>query len=290
MTFTENELKSWFTEKWQDSGAAISLQITQLVHAEQSPFQYIEVFDTAHFGRLLTLDGLVMVTGRDNFIYHEMLSHPALFFHPAPRDVLIIGGGDCGTLREVLKHHSVNRVVQVELDERVTRVCEQFFPELCVSNHDSRAEFIFTDGLRWVAAAPAASFDLIIVDGTDPIGQAAGLFSTEFYRNCHALLRTRGIISAQSESPLFHADLIVAIHGSLRKAGFNQTKTLHFPQCTYPSGWWSATLATRDGEFLPPRPLPGDLITHYYDDAIHSGAFSLPRFLRERLSTFTWKG
>ncbi|CAK0750954.1 Polyamine aminopropyltransferase [Gammaproteobacteria bacterium] len=274
---------SWYTEEWQGAGAAISLKTARRLHVEQSSFQCIEVFETETFGRLLTLDGLVMVTGRDNFIYHEMLSHPALFSHPAPRDVLIIGGGDCGTLNEVLKHTEVARVVQVELDEGVTRVCERFFPELCASNGDPRAELLFADGIRFVAEAPAASFDVLLVDGTDPIGQAAGLFSEEFYRDCHRLLRPGGVLAGQTESPLFHADLIVDVHHALRGADFAQARTLHFPQCTYPSGWWSATLAARDGALGEPRPLPAGFSTRYYDTVVHQGALALPRFLRERL-------
>ncbi|CAK0761931.1 Polyamine aminopropyltransferase [Gammaproteobacteria bacterium] len=274
----------WYTEEWQGAGAAISLKTARRLHVEQSSFQRIEVFETETFGRLLTLDGLVMVTDRDNFIYHEMLSHPALFSHPAPRDVLIVGGGDCGTLREVLKHTEVTQVIQVELDEGVTRTCERFFPELCASNGDPRAELLFADGIRFVAQAPLASFDVVLVDGTDPIGQAAGLFSEEFYRDCYRLLRPGGVLAGQTESPLFHADLITAVHRALRGAGFTQPRTLHFPQCTYPSGWWSATLAARDGTLGEPRPLPTDFVTRYYDTALHQGALALPRFLREQLS------
>ncbi len=274
----------WYTEEWQGQGAAISLKIAQRLYVEQSAFQLVEVFETETFGRLLTLDGLVMVTDRDNFFYHEMLSHPALFTHPAPREVLIIGGGDCGTLREVLKHDEVKRVVQMELDEAVTRVAAQFFPLLCESNGDPRAELRFGDGLRYVTEAPGDSFDVILVDGTDPIGQAAGLFSPEFYRDCRRLLRPGGILAGQTESPLLHSDLIVAVHGALKTAGFTDTATVQFPQCTYPSGWWTATLASRDGVLRTPRPLPTHLPTRYYNTAIHQGALALPEFLKQRLA------
>ena len=132
---------TWYTEQWADQAAAISLKIADKLHDEQSPYQRIEIYETEGFGTLMTLDGLVMLTDRDNFIYHEMLSHPALLTHPHPQKVLIIGGGDCGTLREVLKHDSVTEAQQVELDERVTRVAEIYFPELCQSNTDTRAQF-----------------------------------------------------------------------------------------------------------------------------------------------------
>lgn len=275
----------WYTEEWAGQGSAISLKITRKLHDEQSPYQRIEIYDTENFGRLMTLDGLVMVTDRDNFIYHEMMSHPALFTHADPKSVLIIGGGDCGTLHEVLKH-PVTEVTQVELDERVTRVAEQFFPALTASNHDARARLRFADGIAWVTEAAAGSLDVIIVDGTDPIGPAAGLFSEAFYKNCWRALRPGGILAGQSESPLFHADLICAMHGALRAAGFADVRTLPFAQCTYPSGWWSTTLAAKGatldrirGQAVNARPFN----TRYYNLAIHQAAFALPQFLREQL-------
>ncbi len=272
----------WFTEEWAEQGAAISLRIKRKLHEEQSPYQRIEIHETETFGRLMTLDGLVMVTGRDNFIYHEMMSHPVLFTHPDPKSVLIIGGGDCGTLREVLKH-PVKQVTQVELDERVTRVAEQFFPELCASNNDPRATLCFADGIQWVKDAKAESHDVIIVDGTDPIGPAAGLFSEAFYKDCRRALRPGGLIVGQSESPLFHAGLIKAMHDALRAAGFKDVQTLHFPQCTYPSGWWSTTIAGKDkivSGFREQAAKDKQFATRYYNAAIHRGALALPEFLK----------
>src|SRR5713226_7848371 len=204
--------KGWYTEEWAGEGSAISLKIKQKVHDEQSPYQRIEIYETETFGTLMTLDGLVMVTDRDNFIYHEMMTHPALFTHPSPKRVLIIGGGDCGSLREVLKHPEVELVEQVELDERVTRVTEKFFPDLCESNNDARAKLHFADGIQWAADAKPESYDVIIVDSTDPVGPAAGLFSEDFYRNCLKALTHNGAVVGQSESPLFHARLIRSKH------------------------------------------------------------------------------
>ncbi len=126
----------WFTEIHADGGSAFSLKLTGKLHEEQSAFQRIEVFATEEYGNLMTIDGLYMVSGRDNFLYHEMMTHPVLFTHPAPKKVVIIGGGDCGTLREVLRHPGVQEVWQVEIDERVTRVAEQFFPSCARSNND----------------------------------------------------------------------------------------------------------------------------------------------------------
>jgi spermidine synthase len=276
--------RHWYTEEWADQGAAISLKIKRKLHEEQSPYQRIEIYETETFGRLMTLDGLVMVTDRDNFIYHEMMSHPALFTHPDPKRVLVIGGGDCGTLREVLKHATVQLAEQVELDERVTRVAEKFFPDLCSSNHDPRARLRFDDGIAWVENATPGSYDVVIVDSTDPVGPAAGLFSEEFYRNCLKALGPNGIVVGQSESPLFHAELIRAVQGALRAAGFADVATLNFPQCTYPSGWWSATMACKGGSLSTWRDaalVHGTVATRYYNRDIHLAARANPQFLRQ---------
>ena len=278
---------SWYTEEWAGQASSISLKIEDRVHDEQSEYQRIEIYKTAAFGTLMTLDGLVMVTDRDNFIYHEMMSHPALFTHPNPKRVLIIGGGDCGTLREVLRHAGVELAVQVERDERVTRVAEEFFSDLCESNNDPRARLLFTDGIKWVADAEAGSYDVIIVDSTDPVGPAAGLFSEDFYRNCYKALRPHGIVVGQSESPLFHPDIIQQMHVAMRAAGFFDVATHNFPQCTYPSGWWSGTMACKDASLSSFRQdaVAGKTFpTRYYKQGIHSAAKALPEFLRQRLA------
>lgn len=278
--------KTWYTEEWAEQGSAISLKLQRKVHDEQSQYQRIEIFETETFGTLMTLDGLVMVTDRDNFVYHEMMTHPALFTHPKPKSVLVIGGGDCGTLKEVLKHQTVERAEQVELDERVTRVSEKFFPELCTSNSDPRAVLRFDDGIKWVANAKPGAYDVIIVDSTDPVGPAAGLFSAEFYKNCFKALKPNGIVVGQSESPLFHAELIRSMHDALRAANFLDVATIHFPQCTYPSGWWSATLACKDASltnFREEAAAAKPFATHYYNAGIHRAALAMPEFLFKKL-------
>ncbi|MDP2708175.1 MAG: polyamine aminopropyltransferase, partial [Burkholderiales bacterium] len=273
--------KNWYTEEWAGQGSAISLKIKNKVHDEKSPYQRIEIYETETFGTLMTLDGLVMVTDRDNFVYHEMMSHPALFTHPDPQRVLVIGGGDCGTLHEVLKHKTVTLAEQVELDERVTRVSEKFFPELCESNNDPRARLHFADGIKWVADAKPETYDVIIIDSTDPVGPAAGLFSESFYKNCFRALRPRGIVVGQSESPLFHADLILSVQKSFKAAGFRDVATLFFPQCTYPSGWWSATMAGKDMALANFRAQDAakTFATRYYNRDIHAAALASPEFL-----------
>lgn len=278
--------KNWFTEINEEGGTAFSLKTTRVLHDERSPFQHITVYETEQFGNLMVIDGFVMLSQRDNFFYHEMLSHPALFTHHSPRRVLIIGGGDCGTLREVLKHQEVAEVWQVEIDERVTRIAEKFFPELCDANQDPRAHFHFGDGIRWVTEALPDSYDVIIIDSTDPIGPAEGLFTEPFYRQCYLGLNHEGIIVQQSESPLLHMDIITAMHKAMKQAGFQTTLTLNFPQCVYPSGWWSATMAGKSTALTTIRESDiskRDFTTRYYNLAIHHAAMAYPAFLEAQL-------
>jgi spermidine synthase len=273
----------WFTEICKEDGTAFSLKLKEKVHDEQTPYQRIEIFETEAFGTLMTLDGLVMLTDRDNFIYHEMLAHPALFTHPNPRRILIIGGGDCGTLFEVLKHPSVDLAEQVEIDERVTRVSEKFFPELCNSNRDPRASLVFTDGIRWVAESESGHYDVIIIDSTDPVGPAAGLFSEDFYKSCFRALAPQGVVAGQSESPLFHLKLIQSMHQAMHAAGFQDAATLHFPQCSYPSGWWSVTLGCKSAPahvFREQDVAQKTLLNRYYNLEMHRAALTPPEFLR----------
>lgn len=278
--------EDWFTEVHAQGGSAFSLKLSQRLHEERTPYQTVEVFQTETFGRLMVIDGCAMLSDRDNFIYHEMMSHPALFAHPQPVRVVIVGGGDCGTLREVLRHTGVEAVVQVELDERVTRIAETYFPNLCESNDDRRARFLFDDAIRWMQEAPAGSADVIIVDSTDPVGPAEALFREPFYRDCRRVLGAEGILVQQSESPLYHADLIAAMHRGMVEAGFAGTVLLNFPQCVYPSGWWSATLAGKARapvEFREAHARSKAFHTLYYSADVHRAAAVAPEFLREAL-------
>jgi spermidine synthase len=263
------------------------MKIKEKLHDEQTPYQHIEIFETEYFGTLMVIDGFVMLTDRDNFIYHEMMSHPAIFTHLNPEHVLIIGGGDCGTLKEVLKHEDVKKVWQIEIDERVTRIAEQFFPELCAHNNDRRVHFHFGDGIKWVTEADAESYDIIIIDSTDPIGPAEGLFSRPFYQQCHRSLRKGGIIVQQSESPLYHLDLIVSMRTAMKESGFEDVLTLNYPQCTYPSGWWSSTMAGKENTLQDIRiqdVIDKTIETGYYNLNIHLAALAYPEFFRNSLT------
>lgn len=276
----------WFTEAHEASGSSIGFRTEQLLHSEKSAFQTIDIYQTTDWGKLMVIDGCVMLTARDNFFYHEMMTHPALFTHACAKQVVIIGGGDCGTLREVLRHDEVERVVQVEIDERVTRLAEQYFPELCESNGDPRAGLLFADGIKYLADAPAESVDLIIVDSTDPVGPAAGLFNTTFYTSCFKALRHGGLLVQQSESPLVHLELIKSMRAAMHAAGFSARRTLPFPQPCYPTGWWSCTMARKGGElhdFRERGALSKKFRTHYYNAEIHKAALAQPEFMREAL-------
>ncbi|MEX0870978.1 MAG: polyamine aminopropyltransferase [Aquisalimonadaceae bacterium] len=280
--------RHWFSEPFGDEGTAFSLKITEKLHEEQTPFQKIEVYQTAHWGRLLVIDGCVMLTSRDNFTYHEMMAHPVLFTHPDPKQVLIIGGGDCGMLREVLKHPGVERCVQVDIDEGVTRASLQYFPELCSANDDPRAELRFEDGIKYIRELPEGAVDVVIVDSTDPVGPAEGLFGEAFFRDVHRALGKDGVLVQQSESPILHVDtLLKDLYAAMRGAGFARVVTAQFPVVGYPTGWWSATMAGKGADLTAFREADArgkPFETEYYTADIHRGALAVPPFCRHRFT------
>ena len=281
---------TWMHEHFEPTGSSIGFRVTRKLDEVQSPFQKIEIYESTDWGNLMLIDGAMMLTTRDNFFYHEMIAHPALFTHANPRDVVIIGGGDCGTLREVLRHEGVASAVQCDIDEQVTRMSEKYFPELCESNGDPRAELLFDDGVAYMANCAPGSVDVVIVDSTDPVGPAEGLFNKAFYQSCFRALRDDGILVQQSESPLALLELIREMRAEMGKAGFQAFKTLPFPQPCYPTGWWSCTLARKhaDGrhggfEFREADARAAGLATRYYSADVHRGALATPPFVAEAL-------
>lgn len=277
----------WFTEQAAGAGSAFSLKIKRKLHEEQSDFQFLEIYETETFGNLMVIDGCTMVSTRDNFFYHEMMSHPALYTHPNPKNVWIIGGGDCGTLREVLKHPGVESAVQIDIDERVTRLAEIYFPELCESNSDPRADLKFIDGIKWVKDAAPNSVDIIIVDSTDPIGPAEGLFGADFYRDCYNCLTPNGLLVQQSESALLHLNLIKEMRDAMSSSGLSHLQTLFFPQCIYPSGWWSATIAGKNAlsAFREEDAVGKPFTTTFYNADIHKAALAQPEFFKQAFNS-----
>ncbi|RMG34278.1 MAG: polyamine aminopropyltransferase [Gammaproteobacteria bacterium] len=277
---------SWFTEVDDDIKTAWSAKIRAKVYDRQTPYQHIEVFETEGLGYLMVIDGFTMVSTLENFLYHEMMAHPVLFTHQAPRQVAIIGGGDCGTLREVMRHPGVEHCVQIDIDEGVTEAARRFFPELCEANDDPRAELLFQDGIQWMKDAAPESLDVIIVDSTDPIGPGEVLFTPTFYRACHRALRPGGLIVQQSESPLAHMHILQRVRRGYREAGFDAVETLFFPQPIYPTGWWSATLGGKGQnprEFRETDARNKPFATRYYNADIHRGALAQPEFFREAM-------
>ncbi|MCO7232838.1 MULTISPECIES: polyamine aminopropyltransferase [unclassified Cobetia] len=284
---TERLDGSWFTEIFDRHGSAFSLKVSHKLHDEQTPYQHLEVYATETYGNLMVLDGCVMLTDRDNFLYHEMMSHPALFAHADPKRVVIIGGGDCGTLREVLKHPGVEKVTQIDIDPAVTRASEQFFPALVESNDDPRAELLFEDGVKWVDNCPDESIDVLIVDSTDPVGPAEGLFKTDFLKRCHRILKQGGLMVQQSESPLYHTDSIIKdLRNDMGEAGFDSVATLPFPQPVYPSGWWSCTLAGKGCDvksFREEDAAAATFARDFYTVEGHRASLVLPPFMQRLL-------
>lgn len=272
--------KQWVYETVAHMGARFGIAVEEKLLDEQTPYQHLEVYRTEHWGNLMVLDGVFMLSSLENFVYHEMMSHPALLTHENPRQVVIIGGGDCGTLSEVLKHGQVQSAVQVDIDAAVTRAAERFFPELTARNHDPRATLRFEDGVAWMAQAESNSADVIIVDSTDPIGPGAGLFGAEFLQDCCRVLREDGIMVGQSESPFYHPELMRDYHQAMADAGLAQRVSLLFPQPVYPGGSITCTLASAQRDLTSVRPLPSGMDCYYYNTTLHRGLLHMPEFMR----------
>ncbi len=265
----------WFTERQNDS-VALSLRITRTVHREQTAYQDLAVLESPHVGRVLALDGCVMTTDMDEFVYHEMIAHVPLCTHPDPRTVLVVGGGDGGTVREVLKHPSVQSVTLAEIDEGVVEASRRFLPRLSVALDDPRCRVQIGDGAEHVKAHPRA-YDVVICDSTDPVGPGTVLFSPEFYASVFDALSEDGVFCAQTESPFFRPDLIARVLGSLR-ASFPIVRLYLATVPTYPGALWSFALASKGRDPLADaRTVPLD--TRYYTPEIHRAAFVLPRFV-----------
>lgn len=270
----------WYTEK-QTPEVGITCKVKETLHVEQTPYQHLAVIDTYQFGRMLVLDGMVQTTIADEFIYHEMIALLGLNTHPDPQHVLIVGGGDGGALREVVRHPRVQKATMVEIDQRVVEASKQFLPEISSALHGHpRAELVIADGIKYVEERKK-EFDLIIVDSTEPVGPAISLFSPEFYRSVYEALKDDGLLVAQTESPFYNADLIRRIFLSISDI-FPITKLCLASIPTYPSGLWSFTVGSKkyDPENIQEENCP-PLKTRYYNPELHRAAFKLPEFVKE---------
>lgn len=265
---------------------ATAFRVTRRLHEEWTPYQHLEVYENPTFGRMLVLDGAVQTTELEEFVYHEMLVHPALLTHPSPRRVLIIGGGDGGALEEALKH-PLERAVMVEIDEAVVRASRAYLSTICQDAFDDpRAQLVIGDGIAFVAGG-GDSFDVVLVDSTDPQGPSLGLYSPDFYKQVAARLAPEGVLAVQSGSPLYQRDLLAAVRRHLR-AVFPHVRTCLATVVAYPGGLWSFTLASRgrDPAALSAEEIARrtqDLGLRYYGPLVHGGAFHLPPYLRDQL-------
>ncbi len=272
----------WFTEK-HTGNVGLSFRVKS-ARRERSRFQEILLLDTYEYGKMLVLDGAVQTTERDEFIYHEMIAHIPLFTLPRkPERVLIIGGGDGGTAREVLKH-SPGHVDLVEIDREVVEFCRRELPSLSASLDDERVSIHFMDGRDFIRRC-SSSYDAVIVDCSDPVGPSKVLFESDFYRDISSVLSDGGVFVTQSESPLFHTDTVRMIQDELKKV-FSVVRLYLAFIPTYPSGMWSFTFASNsadplsvDRDVLKSR-LKGFADLKYYNCDVHFGAFAVPQFLK----------
>jgi len=279
------ELDLWVEERHQNM-TALRYRIVKTLFSGQSAYQRIDVVETAGHGRMLLNDGLVMISERDEFVYHEMIAHVPLCVHPRPTRVLVIGGGDGGTVREVLKHPSVKECWLVEIDEMVIDACKRYIPQTAAALDDSRVRVLVTDGVEFVATTKE-HFDIVLVDSTDPIGPAAPLFGETFYGNVRRVLTDQGIVVSQAESPFYESPTQVAFLQILKNV-FDRVNVYNFSNLTYPGGLWSFSFASRgicplkDFNDLRLADLREPL--QYYNAGIHRSAFVLPEFMRRSVA------
>ncbi len=274
----------WVDEVYQGI-VRTSFKLKKRLFRGKSPFQEVEVVETAGHGRLLLIDGMTMVSERDEFVYHEMIAHPALFLHPKPLRVLVIGGGDGGTVREVLRHKSVERCVLVEIDGLVVEASRKYIPQTAAALSDKRVTVRTEDGVKFVAETNE-KFDVVIVDSTEPFGPAKELFGRSFYKNVKRLLTEDGIVVSQAGSPFYEIATIRNLFKIMRPI-FPVVEVSLFTNLTYPGGLWAFTVATKGlhpvRDFVPARVKTSKLKLSWYNAEIHAGSFACPNFLKKEI-------
>ncbi|HSK68951.1 MAG TPA: polyamine aminopropyltransferase [Candidatus Limnocylindria bacterium] len=276
----------WYSE-YHVPTARFSIQVKGQLHRERSDFQHIAVYESEGFGRFLTLDGVMMLTERDEFIYHEMITHPAMAVNPDIRRVLVIGAGDGGVLRELSKYPGIESMDVAEIDPRVVEVCREFLPQTAKGLSDPRVTLHFQDGIKFVRHKRSA-YDLIIVDSTDPFGPGEVLFTREFYGNCLTALKEDGILINQNESPFYPEDAVSmqSAHRAIAQI-FPESHVYQAHIPTYPSGHWLFGFASRGLHPLRDHKAAAwealGIKTRYYNPALHGGAFCLPTYVKELL-------
>ena len=276
----------WFSEK-HTPNVKFSIRVDRQLYSGQSDFQRIDVFESPEFGRILVLDGYLMLTEKDEFIYHEMIVHTPLAVHPHVKNVLVIGAGDGGAVRELTRYPEIGRIDLAEIDGQVIEVCTKFLPQTSCKMDDPRVHIYVEDGLKFVRRH-ADEYDLIIVDSTDPFGPGEGLFTKEFYGNCYKALKEDGIMVNQHESPFYEQDALAMQRAHKRiieSFPFSRIYQAHIP--TYPSGHWLFGFSTK--KYHPLKDLDEarwnarGLKCRYYTTTLHRGAFYLPAYVEEML-------
>jgi len=283
-------MELWYTEQHTEN-VRFSIKVEKEIHTEKTEFQRIDVLEAKEFGRFFTLDGLMMVTEKDEFIYHDMIVHVPMATNPNIKNILVIGAGDGGTIRELTRYSTVEKIDMVEIDKRVVDICREYFPLTSCKLDDKRVNVFYEDGLKFIRDKED-EYDLIIVDSTDPFGPGEGLFTKEFYGNCYKALKEDGILVNQHESPYYDNDA-----AAMKEAHEKITKFFpiirvyqaHIP--TYPSGHWLFGFASK--KYHPIKDFDAEawnklgIKTKYYNTELHVGCFALPTYVRDMLNGLT---
>lgn len=281
-------MELWYTEEHKDD-VRFSIKVKSHFYTEQSAFQKIDFFESEEFGKFFTLDGLMMLTEKDEFIYHDMITHVAMATNPNIEKVLVIGGGDGGTVRELTRYPNIKKIDMVEIDERVVRTCQEYLPVTASKLEDERVTLYFEDGLKFIQNKEN-EYDLIIVDSTDPVGPGEGLFTVSFYTDCFKILTEDGILVNQHESPYYeqYAREMKRAHSKINKIfPVSRVYQAHIP--TYPSGHWLFGFASK--KYDPVKDVQKEkwaelgLKTKYYNLDLHTGCFALPNYVKELLES-----
>jgi spermidine synthase len=274
----------WYDETF-DEHTRLGLRVKETLFSGESAYQRVEVIDTVGFGRVLVIDNVFMTSEYDEFLYHEMLVHPALTTAPNIERVLVVGGGDGGTVREVLRHPDVRECVMIEIDELVVNVSKKYLPGIGTAWDDPRLDVRFIDGIEYVKKSKDDRYDVILIDGTDPIGPGAVLFDESFYRGCKRMLVDDGVMALQSESPLLMMDAFVEVQHKLREL-FEEVHPYLGPVPLYGTGTWSWTWCSDTGEPLRPvQDRQEEIVegSRAYNAELHQAMFALPSYVRRAL-------
>ncbi len=275
-----------FYKEITPAGFGIAIKEKAVLFSQQSPFQKVEIIDTdSTLGKILTLDGLMMTTEGDEYFYHEMIAHIPMCTHKNPKKVLVIGGGDGGTVREVLKHDTVEKVVLCEIDAMVIDACKKFLPTIAGELDNPKVEILVQDAIEYIKTKKD-EFDIVMIDSTDPMGPGEGLFTEEFYNNVRKSLKKGGIVVAQSESPVVNKGEIKKMYDLLKKV-FPITSTYTSPIPTYPGGYWAWAFCSDEVQPLShiDEKRCADITKNckIYNKEYHQARFALPNFLKELL-------